>query len=124
MYSKPADVNGCYSAHMLLRFLQKFRIALAALIGLAIALATIAGIFLSLKVNPDTLHLADRIDATHSILYVSTPDRAILFGALHRYQNILSIGAPKEVDIAVADRYEFALIQTGSGETAWICHAS
>ncbi len=120
MYSKPADVNGCYSAHMLLRFLQKFRIALAALIGLAIALATIAGIFLSLKVNPDTLHLADRIDATHSILYVSTPDRAILFGALHRYQNILSIGAPKEVDIAVADRYEFALIQTGSGETAWI----
>ncbi|MBP7114167.1 MAG: hypothetical protein KBA40_01805 [Candidatus Peribacteraceae bacterium] len=102
--------------------LSRYRIVLAAVAGIAVALAAAAGIFLSLEVDPKTLHLSDRVDAKRALVYISSRDRVVFFGGVRRFETLMGDSTPTEQDIAQADRYEFALLQTGSGVTEWIIY--
>ena len=102
--------------------LSRFRIVLAAVAGIAVALAAAAGIFLSLKVDPKTLHLSDRVDADRVLAYISSPDRTVFFDGVRRYETLMGDKSPAEQDIAPADRYEFALLRAGPGTTQWIVY--
>lgn len=112
----------CYSARMFLRFLHRFRIVLAACVGIAIALATAAGIFLSLRADPKTLNLAQRIDPTRAMVFITTPDRERFFEVIDHFAGLMNESMPTEQDVAPADTYEFALLSSGSGSTDWIIY--
>ncbi len=103
----------------MLSVLHKFRMAFAAAIGSAVALASAAGIFLHLNEGSTIVRLSDRIDPARAIVYVSTPDRKLLFSTIDRYRS-MTRNAPSESNTAAADRYEYALLRTGSGAAAWI----
>ncbi len=105
---------------MILRSLHRFRIVTLITIGIAIALAAIVGIALNLTVDPKTLHLSDRINPTATVLYISTTDRATLFTTLNRFDALLGDKKPSPTDFANADRYEFAIVQSGSGNLSWM----
>ncbi len=104
---------------MFLGILHKFRILIAVAVGIAVALAAAIGIFLSLKVDPKTLSLADRTDPSRTLVYVSTTDRQTLLKALERFAPLLNGIGPTDADITNADRYEFALLRSGSGTVDW-----
>ena len=100
-------------------FLHKSRIVLAASVGIALTFAIIGGILLSMKVDPKTLSLADRTDPSRTLVYISTTERQTFFKALDRFALLMNGIGPTEKDIAMADRYEFALLSSGSGTVDW-----
>ncbi len=105
---------------MSMKIVYRFRIALATVVGVTIALATASGIFLQLTIDPESLQLADRIDASHTILYLATNKRETVMHAISRYKTVLNDEGPSESDITIADQYEFALLRTQSGTLVWI----
>lgn len=104
---------------MIMSFLHKSRIVLAASVGIALTFAVVGGILISMKVDPKTLSLADRTDPTRTLVYISTADRQTFFRALERFAPLMNGIGPTETDIAPAERYEFALLSSGSGTVDW-----
>jgi len=104
---------------MIMSFLHKSRIVLAASVGIALTFAVVGGIMISMKVDPRELSLADRTDPTRTLVYISTTERQTFFSALERFATLMNGIGPTEADIAIADRYEFALLRSGSGTVDW-----
>lgn len=104
---------------MIMAFLHKSRIVLAAAVGIALTIAMIGGILLSMKVDPKTLSLADRTDPSRALVYVSTTEKEILLKAIERFAPLMNGIGPANADIQNADRYEFAILRSGSGTVDW-----
>ncbi len=104
---------------MIMAFLHKSRIVLAASVGIALTIAIIGGILLSMKVDPKTLSLADRTDPSRALVYVSTTEKETLLKAIERFAPLMNGIGPTNADIPNADRYEFAILRSGSGTVDW-----
>lgn len=104
---------------MIMGFLHKSRIVLAASVGIVLTIAIIGGILLSMKVDPKTLSLADRTDPSRALVYVSTTEKETLLRAIERFAPLMNGIGPTNADIPNADRYEFAILRSGSGAVDW-----
>ncbi len=122
LYKRCVHSIPCYSARMNLGKLHLFRIAILALVGIAVALATIGGILLSLKVDPNKLSLADRVDPTQAQVFIQTVDPIFLMKTINQFGSLMGERKLGPENLKTGDLYELVILENGSGSQAWVLY--
>lgn len=111
-----------YSIDMKPENMRRLRIASLAVIGTAVTIGIAMTIGLIVLAEPSPVTLADRIDAERTTLFIATDNREEFSNLLDRFQKMFGSSVPELSEISLANRYEVAVIRSGSG-SSWTVYA-
>lgn len=88
--------------------------------GVILALFIGFALFFHAAAVRSTVRLADRVDPARARLFIRTSDPAFLLEAIDRLGPFMGDSKPGPEQVTTGDLYELAVLESGSGGTAWI----